>query len=882
MMHSPGDKLGPYEILTQIGAGGMGEVYKARDTRLDRIVAIKVAKAEFSERFEREARAVAALNHPYICQLYDVGANHLVMEYIEGVPLDGPLPLDHALKYAAQICGALDAAHKKNIIHRDLKPANILVTKAGVKLLDFGLAKMRPVLNGDGVTRTMALTGKNEIVGTLVYMSPEQLQGKDADARSDIFSFGLVLYEILTGKRAFNGDNAASIIAAILERPAPSVAPVAPAALDRVLQRCLAKDPEDRWQSVRDLRAALEWTIAGPEPGSTVGAAIHPSSRLSKLWPVSTAIFAGVAAAALWAWLGSEQRMDRPLMRLDVSLGDAAVSGLDSSVAISPDGTILVFPIRGADGKPMLAFRQLNQAAITALPGTEKGTHAFFSPDGQWIGFFADSRLKKISLHGGVPITLCDVATTEFLGASWGESDDIVAPFRGYSGLESIPASGGTAGTVTTREKEENTHRWPQVLPGGRTVLFTAARTTSSFEDAKIEAVSLKTGAKKTVISGGYLGRYLPTAGSSGHLVYVHQGALYAVPFDPVRLEARGSPSQILEDVAGGFDFSRNGTFVYHASAEGELNRPVVWMDSAGAIQPLVRTPGNYSWPKLSPDGTRLALSADAGKGEQVFVFDLRTDTMSQLTFANGMNIDAYWSQDGENLVFESRSTTGSRLIWIRSDGSGENQVLLESKNSISPTGISPDGRRMAYREVKPDGDIDLWILPLDLTDPRRPKAGKPMPFLQTAANETRLGFSPDNRYVAYMSNESGRYDIYVRKSPGPDGKPGPGKWQVSSDGGMFPVWSPTGHGLFYRGFDNRIMFAEYTATDTSFASSKPRVWSDRQIQPVGNSMNFTISPDGKRFAVFPVPDAKDRGAAHVTFLLNFFDELRRRVPAGR
>ena len=419
----PGDKLGPYEILSLLGKGGMGEVYKARDTRLDRMVALKVSAAQFSERFEREAKAIAALNHPNICTLHDVGPNYLVMEYIEGTPLKGPLPLDQALKYAAQICDALDAAHKKGITHRDLKPANILVTKAGIKLLDFGLAKLASANSGlapkpDDATLTMALTGKNEIVGTLYYMSPEQLQaqanGQDIDGRSDIFSFGLVLYEMLTGKRAFEGSSPASVIAAIMERPAPSIAEIAPASLDRALKICLAKVPDDRWQTARDLKREIEWIASA----STEVAAARPAARL-RLFPWITA--AVLAALAVLAYRATRPAELKPLMRLDVNLGPDALPG---PVTISPDGTRIVFSIRGAGSQPLLATRLLDQAAIAPLPGTENGNGVFFSPDGQWIGFGADGAMKKVSLHGGAPVTLAE--TDAFLGASWGENGDIV------------------------------------------------------------------------------------------------------------------------------------------------------------------------------------------------------------------------------------------------------------------------------------------------------------------------------------------------------------------------------------------------------------------------------------------------------------------------
>ncbi len=472
----PGAKLGPYEILSRIGAGGMGEVWKARDTRLDRIVAIKTSSAKFSDRFEREARAVAALNHPHICALYDVGPDYLVMEYVEGAEIKGPLPLDEALKYGAQICDALDAAHKKNITHRDLKPANILVTKAGVKLLDFGLAKMGPAVKADEATMTMALTGKNEIVGTLLYMPPEQLQSKDTDARSDIFSFGLVLYEMLTGKRAFDGGNAASIIAAILERPAPSVAEVAPAALDRVVKKCLAKDPDDRWQSARDLKDELVW-IAGGGTEVPRQAEVRPTSK----WVWGAAFLAGAAIAALAVWM-LKPVPAKPVSRTVITLGpDEHLANLnDLAIAISPDGAYIVYVATRGSGRAQLFLRRLDAFKAEPVAGTEDAVSPFFSPDSQWIAFFADGKLKKVAVGGGAAITLYDAITA--LGetsGTWGPNNTIL--FQRSNGLFlEVSASGDALRRVTATAKHP-VWRWPEFLPGGRAVVFAGGTAALSF-----------------------------------------------------------------------------------------------------------------------------------------------------------------------------------------------------------------------------------------------------------------------------------------------------------------------------------------------------------------------------------------------------------------
>ncbi|MBM3754443.1 MAG: hypothetical protein FJW38_10745 [Acidobacteria bacterium] len=614
---SPGDKLGPYEILSAIGAGGMGAVYKARDTRLDRTVAIKVSNAEFTERFDREARAVAALNHPNICTLYDVGPNYLVMEYIDGEPLKGPLPLDQALKYAVEICDALSAAHKKGITHRDLKPANILVTKAGVKLLDFGLAKFTQTApSPSDATLTMALTGKNEIVGTLYYMSPEQLQaqadGRDIDGRSDIFSFGVVFYEMLTGKRAFDGASMASVIAAIMERPAPSIATIAPPALDALLQTCLAKDPDERWQTARDLKRELLRT-----PLETTAPRPRASGRAWLGWAV-----AGVASivAGVLGYNATRSAPPRPLIHLNLEIppatplarADIGAGVGGNALALSQDGTRLALTLRAADGKVRIHTRLLHQSQFTPLAGTEDAYGPFFSPAGDWIGFFAAGKLKKIAVDGGSAVTLCDAQYG--LGGSWAGDDTIIASLELRGALSRIPAAGGAPVPFTKLIGDESTHRWPQVLPGGHAVLFTAGPQSTSGYDAKIDVVLLRTGERKTVHQGGFFGRYVTDASGAGRLVYLHQSTAFAVGFDPEKLAVSGAPAPVLEDagssLSGGGDlaFAQNGTFVYLVGKAGKLDRQISWIESAGnKARPLTVEPGSFDHPRFSPDGKRLA-----------------------------------------------------------------------------------------------------------------------------------------------------------------------------------------------------------------------------------------------------------------------------------
>jgi serine/threonine-protein kinase len=558
-------------------------------------------------------------------------------------------------------------------------------------------------------------------------------------------------------------------------------------------------------------------------------------------------------------------------------LGPDAMTGLNLTAAISPDGRRLVFPERGPDGRQQLATRLLDQAQPTLLPGTEGGSDPFFSPDSQSIGFFAGGQLRKISVQGGAPLTLCNTVNATSYGASWGQDGNIVAALGVLVPLARVPAAGGPPGPLTKMGPGEIAQRWPQVLPGGDAVLFTSSGT-AALDDANIEAVSLKTGQVKTVQHGGYYGRYLP----SGHLVYVHQGVLFGVKFDPARLEVRGAPVPILEDVAanpvtggGQFDFSwgpsGHGTFVYAVGKSAAQTWQVNWLDSSGKMQPLLAAPGPYGEPRLSPDGRKLAF---AGDGADIYVQDLERDTTTRLTFT-GHSAVPVWAPDGKHIVFVSGASDIS-FYWVQSDGAGEPQRLLEASNIMVPWSISSDGRRLAYFERNPDTGSDLWTLPLDLTDPDRPKPGKPELFLRTRADEGLPRFSPDGRWIAYRSNELGSQQIYVRPFPAASG----GKWQISAGGGLYALWSNNGHELFYETADNRIMVVDYTVNGASFVPGKPRLWSGQQLFFTGAS-NLDIAPDGKRFAVLALPEtpAGEKVSVHVTFLLNFFDELKRRIP---
>jgi serine/threonine-protein kinase len=692
------------------------------------------------------------------------------------------------------------------------------------------------------------------ILGTAAYMSPEQARGKVVDKRADIWAFGVVLFEMLTGQPLFEGETVSDTLAQVLTKE-PDFNRV-PVKVRRLLRSCLQKDPRRRLQAIGDRPLLLD----APE--------VAPRTKNVLPWAIAAVMTVALVGALL---LLRPRPVDHPLIRLNVDLGPDSIAG---GPAISPDGTRLVFPARGPSGKPQLATRLLDQANPALLPSTENASDPFFSPDGQWVGFFADGKIKKISAQGGAAVTLAD-APVLLWGASWEDDANIIVGGIPGSGLSRVPAGGGVPQPLAVTGLDALGLRWPQILPGGASVLFTAVSGgLIEAQDNRIVVLSLKTGQIKTLLRGGYFGRYVPTYGSTGHLLYAHEGAVFALPFDPVRLESKGTASPVLDDLAAEqFDFSSTGTLVYRGGKAPEQTYPIVWLDSSGKTEPLLAAPGAYGDPRFSPDGQRLAVINGPGNYD-IFVYDLKRETMARLTFAAQDVKHPVWTPDGKHIAFSARGG----IFWIRSDGGGEKQRLIESKGQLFSDSFSPDGRRLAYSELNPKTGADLWTIPLDLSDPDHPKPGKPEPFLQTPGQEFAAKFSPDGHWIAYYSDESGRNEVYVRPFPGPGGK-----WQISSGGGKLPVWSSAARQLFYQTLDAHIMVVDYTATDDSFSAEKPRLWSATPIRNMG-IVNSDLAPDGKRFAVFPLPEAsaEDKGAVHVTFLLNFFDELRRRAPAGK
>ncbi|MEO8097782.1 MAG: protein kinase [Acidobacteriota bacterium] len=891
---SAGTILGTYEILGPLGAGGMGEVYRARDTDLQRDVAIKVLPQALARdpeqfaRFDREARILAALNHPNIAMIHGLvesdGGRALVMELVPGETLRdrlkrGAMPLAEALKVARQIAAALETAHEKGVVHRDLKPGNVMITPTGlVKVLDFGLAVMTPPQHpGDpdnAATLTMSLTQFGTVMGTAAYMSPEQARGEKLDQRTDTWAFGVVLYEMLTGSRLFKGANVSEILAQVLTHEA-DLSKVSPQ-VTRLLRRCLERDRNKRLRDIGEVPFLLE-----------DASSMAPGKETSFKWVLAAGLAAvlvvGVAALS-WEFFGTPRPADRALVRLNVSFGPEAVQGPNLSAVISPDGTRLVFIARSPGGKPQLATRVLDQAQATLLAGTENAAAPFFSFDGEWVGFFAGGQMKKVSVHGGAVVTICDSAVA--LGASWGENQNIVFAPGIVNPLLQVSSAGGKPEAITkVAENGDATHRWPQVLPGGRDVLFTSHKIVTGFDDAQIEAVTLSTG-KRKILLRGYFGRYVGVSGQPGYLVYVREGSVFAVGFDPDSLEIHGNPVPLIDDVAansdsgnGQFDVSQ-ATFLYRRGKGLARTWPILWLESSGKTEPLVRELGAYYTPKFSPDGTRLALTVDRGdKGREVEVYDLQRNTMTRLTFSGEVNLFPVWTPDGRFIAFETSTATGYGIGLVRSDGSGKTIRLLEHTGLMIPVSFHPDGTRLAYYETNPETGFDIWTVPFDGSDAEHPRAGKPEPFLNTTFAENNPAFSPDGRWVAYTSNESGRGEVYVRPFSGPGGKT-----RISVDGGNNAMWRGDGKDLYFRSPDSRIMVTGYTATKDSFVAGGPREWAPTLTGVTPFARDVTPAPDGKRFAVFPrrEPPAEEAGTANVTFLLNFLDELRRKMISGK
>jgi len=872
-----GQRFGVFQVGELLGSGGMGDVYRALDTRLGRDVALKVLPPEFTAdaerlvRIEREAHLLGALNHPNIAAIYALeqvgGVSGLILELVEGPTLAdrlarGRCSPNETVRIARQIAEALDAAHEKGIAHRDLKPGNVKVTHDGiVKVLDFGLAKVvessvGAVDRDHSGTLPVASTGDGIVLGTVAYMAPEQARGQVVDRRADIWAFGVVVYEMLTGTLPFHGESTSDVMAAVLNKePDWSALPDGvPARVRELLRLCLTKDRRQRLQAIGDARIFLD------APVQSVLSRPDVPRRSALGWSV-----AGLLALALAIGWWSESRaprseVDQPFLQLDLDAGSNEVSQL----AISPDGMRIVFVSNGH-----LATRRLDEGTVTSLSGTDGASNPFFSPDGRWVAFFAEGTLKKMSLAGGAPVTLCDARG--FYGGTWDDNDTIIAAVDQTGALFRVPAVGGTPHPFTDASAggaSSPTRNWPQVLPRGQGVLFGASNGSGQ---GSLQILT-PDGGVKTLVKDTTHGRYL----TSGFVVYHQEGTLFAAPVDLGRFEVTGPAVRLVEGVShangrANFDVSASGTLVYHRTPGG-TDLVASWIGSSGVIEQLPLKPGNYRMPRLSPEGTRLALSVIEGSRQNLWVYNLRRNTFTRLTF--GVEPDSYptWTPDGEFLAFRS----GNRLVWTRSDGSGSLQRLEGVSANASPWSFSHDGRWLAFWPIQPDGEI--WIVPVERT-PAALRLGAPRPLMPQTGAKGAPAISPDGRWLAYTSGESGRAEVYVMPFVS-QGTPGAGKWPVSNDGGFAPTWSGNGRDLFFQSLDGYVQVAAYARLEDSFEVEKPRLWSDTRLANFGLSSGYDVAPDGTHVIAL-LASSKPEMFLHV--LLNVSSELRRRAPeAGK
>jgi len=791
---TPGTRLGPYEVVAPLGAGGMGEVYRARDTRLDRSVAIKVLPAELAHRadlrarFEREAKTISSLNHPNICALYDVGDDYLVMELLEGENLAerisrGPIPIEQLLRTGIEIADALDKAHQRGIVHRDLKPANIMLTKSGAKLLDFGLAKESP-LGGDSQTdATVAkgLTSEGTIVGTFQYMAPEQLEGANADARTDIFSLGAVLYEMATGRRAFEGKSRASLIASILGTQPPPIAqfrPMTPPALDRLVQACLAKDPDDRWQNAHDIMLELRFIAEGSSAaGVAAPVARRRAWRERAAWIVAAIAVVAATVIAITARKRTPPMGDLAQFAIDTPPNLALFPFDTKGVAISPDGTMIAFVADDVQGKPSLYIRNLATTKITVLAGTDDASYPFWSPDSSQLGFFAGQKLHRIDAKGGTPVTLCDAASGR--GGTWNHDGVIVFSPTISSELYRISAGGGRPERVTSFEQKQGRHRWPWFLPDGKHFLYGAGDV--------LMAGSLDGKLHKEIVTNVSNAVFAPP----DRIVFSRGTVLMSQRFDPDGLAVSGEPAPLpFGNVANMsskqlsiLSASENGTLAFLPTPEGATR--LVWVDAKGHEDGEIGEAGNYDDAELSPDGKRIAVVRSAPDGNDIWLVDASSSSFSRFTFHPGLYGFPCWSRDSKQIAYFLQMDAIGQVCSKSLDGA-ERTPVLKSKAWQLPNDFSPDGTTLLTFVQTPSAEGDLYTLTLG------PKPAM-TPFVATPFDESAALFSPDGRWVAYQSNASMRSEVYVRRYP-----LGPEQWQISNAGGESPLWSPDGKELFY------------------------------------------------------------------------------------
>jgi eukaryotic-like serine/threonine-protein kinase len=834
MALTPGTHLGPYEILTLLGAGGMGEVYRARDTRLNRDVAIKILPAELStdpsrkQRFEREAKVISSLNHPNICVLYDVGnqngTEYLVMEYIEGETLAkrlerGELPTEQMLKIGTEIAGGLDKAHRSGVIHRDPKPGNIMLTKTGAKLLDFGLAK--PAVSPSNATTLTGAAGPTPvtdqgiIVGTFQYMSPEQVEGKELDGRSDIFSLGAVLYEMLTGQRAFQGKSQLSVASAILDKepvPLTTVKPLTAPSLDHVIRRCLAKDPDERWQTARDLASELKWMAESVGHAEPLEPTRQPRTRWRWLAVVAAVLLGFILARSAFLYESKTPPLAAPV-RFEIPLPAGSLN-----FTLSPDGRQLAILAPGSDGRWLIWIRALDSLQTRPLPGTENvfGPHAFWSPDSRFVAFQSGGKLKRIDISGGPPQAICDTPGS-VLGGAWNRDDIIIFGTDG-NGIMRVAAGGGVPTFLTTTSGRNEIHAFPSFLSDGRHFAYLRAPENSGIYIGSLDEKPEQQNSNRILASSLMAGYAPPSDAGSGRLLFMRDGTLLAQVFDERRLELVGEPVPVVEQVgtfllSADFSASANGVLAFRAGKNAIALSGLGWYDRQGKELGDAGESGTYSYSDLalSPDGTRVADTRIDPKSpsasEAIWLLDLTRIVSARFTFDLSPDTAPVWSPDGSRVAFNAFRDGGFGIYQKAANGAGKEQVLVGPTHDLKfPNHWSRDGRFLLYTHQDAKTNTDLWILPLRGDGV---PSGEPMPFANTEFSEGQGQFSPDTRWIAYASHESGRVEVYVQPFPTPPG--GGSKTQVSRDGGNQPRWRGDGKELFYLSPGGKLMAVDVT-----------------------------------------------------------------------
>ena len=891
-MLEPGSRLGPYEVVGLLGAGGMGEVYRACDTRLDRTVAIKVLSADrmreptMRQRLVREAQAIAMLSHRHICHLNELGHENgidfLVMEYLDGETLatrlarvgGAGLPTADVLRTGIEIAEALSEAHGRGIVHRDLKPGNVMLTKDGVKLLDFGLAKLQVPADMVSVstlapTRQNPLTDEGSILGTWPYMAPEQVDGRGADARTDIFALGAVLYEMATGARAFSAVSHASLIAAILEGEPPPMLErrdELPSTLERVVRKCLAKSPASRWQSARDLADALKWIDSDRQAGSHVlPSATARRSRNPGFWLVATALMAAFGLGAAISWIrASRLEVPSAMVRRFVIQPPADAAAASPHFALSPDGRMLVY-----DSPPGFRRRSFDQSVPQFISGTEEGFYPTFSPDGQWLAFQQGNTIKKVPTAGGTAVTVADFGgepgALEIIDMSmtWFPDDSIVFG-KPQSGLFRLPASGGSpiALTVPDPEHGEIDHHSPRPIPGGRALLFGRHRGPETFDVALLD---LGTGHTRVLMPDAFDARYIPT----GHLLFARGESLLAAPFDAQRLALSGPPVVMVERILTNLD---NGVARYAIADDGLLayippvqreGRHLAWLSERGAIERLPISSRAMHRPTLSPDGKRIALQVNEGAKRDIWIYDIGSGVTSRLT-TDGASENPIWTPDGQRLTFSTTKEARREIYWRRADGTQPAERLVTDTYSVFPGDWSPDGRILVFTRVPPTDRNDIGFFDRD--------TGKVTMTIAGDAPEQHPRFSPDGRWLAYSSAETGTVEVFVASL---DGKT---KRQISEGGGSSPVWRPDGRVLYYRKLNRTLLARDVSAFPATLGQAAIVIEDGMLGLGYGyGHPGFDAAADGRLLTVMAATE--EISAFRYEIVLNWTEELKQRVP---